>query len=144
MVEPHLVLPEAEIKRLEEIEKKYNVLKHESANTDEKLKNHKCDHSKCEKKISELVEKYKKVKTSPDNNTTKEKESTGESFHEESSEGSSDNYGPGSTEYDPENIHFPEAKSKSSDAQNKSSDGQVPTSTTSNKPWYYIGPLENI
>lgn len=113
MVEPHLVLPEAEIKRLEEIEKKYNLLKHECAKTDEKLKNHMCDHSDCEKKIAELKDKYEKLEKSPDN-TTKEKESTEEMLHA----GTSQNYAP-------------------------ASNAEVSTSSTSNKPWYYIGPLED-
>lgn len=129
-----MVLPEEEIKRYEEIEKKYNQLRHETAKTDEKLKAHTCDHSECEKKIAELKDKYEKEKR--DYIRTKEKDS------EEilDTAGTSHNFGPGSTEYDPENIHLPESLSE----QRKTSNSESPTSSTSKKPWYYIGPLDNI
>lgn len=135
MVEPHMVLPEGEIKRYEEIEKKYNQLRHETAKTDETLKAHTCDHSECEKKIAELKDKYEKEKR--DYITTKEKDS-----EEILGAGTSHNFGPGSTEYDPENIHLPESLSEQKNK--KTSNPESPTSSTSKKPWYYIGSLDNI
>lgn len=138
MVEPHLVIPEAEIKRLEEFEKKYNQLKHDIAKSNEKFKSHTCDHSECEKKIADLKDKYEKAKTSSNNkekNSDEEKDSDEEISHPSTSKSY---YGPASTEYDPKNIQLQEPLPK----KTKSSEAEVSSSSTSNKPWYYIGPME--
>lgn len=129
MVEPHVVLPESEIKRLEEVEKKYNSLKNESANNEEKLKTHQCDHSECEKKIAELKDKYEELqKVGSDKNTNEEKAT------EATEEISQPTFSHSTSEYDPENIHYQKPSSNKTDAE----------VSTSKKPWYYIGSLDDV
>lgn len=119
MVEPHIVIPVGEVERLEAIEKRFNSLKTTASNLDESLKNHICDHSKCEKEIADLTEKYEKLKV--ERNSEKLKA-------------------------DRDQQIFEQVKRKRfDDSENETIDEvEKPSSTQPNKPpWYYIGPLHH-
>lgn len=62
MVEALVMYPLEEITRLEDIEREYNEMRASHSDVIERMKTHKCDHSHCEKKYSELNEKYEHLK----------------------------------------------------------------------------------
>lgn len=140
MVEAHVILPEREINRLEEVERNFNQLKKDHASLEEKSDGHKCDHEPCEKRYNKLNKKFEKILYHK-NKVDKKKEELKRSRKEESSEEES-------SEKSEEETSSEKSEEESSEImrepyKKKKNMKKVINTKKKSAPWYYIGKLND-
>ena len=129
MVEPHAIVPEKELNRLEEMERNFNQLKVDYSNLEGKLNDHECDHSACERKYNRLNDRFEKILFHKNKVDQKEEELKKSKENQEESHSGDESPEKSEEEGSSEVMREP--------YKNKNKESKK------NPPWYYIGDLSD-
>lgn len=129
MVEPHSIVPEKELNRLEEVERSFNQLKKDYADLEDKHKNHSCNHEHCERRYNKLNDRFERILFHK-NKVDGHQEEEGEEEEEEKSD----------VEEPSEKVQD-DSSEKMREPLNKKKKNV--TNKSKKHPWYYIGDLSD-
>ena len=130
MVEPHSIVPEKELNRLEEVERSFNQLKKDYADLEDKHKNHSCNHEHCERRYNKLNDRFERIL-----------------FHKNKVDGHQEEEGEEEEEEEKSDVEEPSEKVQDDSSEKMREPLNKKKKNVTNKskkhPWYYIGDLSD-